>query len=288
MGTIRKKLHSRSGASISYALLLFLVCAVIGSVVLAAGMAAAGRVSALPEADQRYYSVTSAVELFRESFDGNQYEVKRVYNYTERVVTNYTTVDRDGVITVTTDNVTRTISNRSYSEVAGSPTDPFQRFAQWLVFGDVIDHQSNSAWSQSSPALSTDKTGTLELSVSGKDGLKVNVDYRLKPDGTVELSFYNADGSTTGNTFKIKMTLMLQEPIRDTHSGPTRTGVPSDSTVSGEAVTTTEEPVGDETVGHTIVTTPHVRTVVTSYQEEKTTKMIWTVTEVKVEGGGIT
>ena len=45
------------------ALLLFLVCAVIGAVVLTAATASAGRLSGLAGMDQRYYSVSSAAEL---------------------------------------------------------------------------------------------------------------------------------------------------------------------------------------------------------------------------------
>ena len=72
---IRAKLKDNTGASITYALLLFLVCAVVGSVVLAAGTAAAGRMSQSVESDQRYYSVTSAARLFRELIDGKNVKV---------------------------------------------------------------------------------------------------------------------------------------------------------------------------------------------------------------------
>ncbi len=71
------KLRSGRGASITFALLLFLVCAVIGSVVLAAGTAAAGRISQLAQADGRYYAVTSAAKLFREELDGKSYTIER-------------------------------------------------------------------------------------------------------------------------------------------------------------------------------------------------------------------
>ena len=60
-----KKLKSNNGASISISLLLFLVCAVIGAVVLTAATASAGRLSDLAEMDQRYYSVSSAAELLK-------------------------------------------------------------------------------------------------------------------------------------------------------------------------------------------------------------------------------
>lgn len=65
-----KKLHDRRGASLSFALLLFLVCAAVGSVVLASATAAAGRASGLPEYDRRYFAVTSAADLLRETIGG--------------------------------------------------------------------------------------------------------------------------------------------------------------------------------------------------------------------------
>lgn len=63
MHTVNNKLRSRRGASITFALLLFLVCAVVGSVVLAAGTAASGRLAKLAESEQRFYAVNSAAEL---------------------------------------------------------------------------------------------------------------------------------------------------------------------------------------------------------------------------------
>ena len=71
MKRIRRKLNSRKGASITYALLIFLVCAVVGSAVLVAGTAASGRMSEVAEYDQRYYAVTSAARLMIDMIDDN-------------------------------------------------------------------------------------------------------------------------------------------------------------------------------------------------------------------------
>ena len=70
MRNVRRKLGSQAGASITFALLLFLVCAVISSVVIVAATAAGGRLSKLAEMDQRYYAVTSAAELLKHEIDG--------------------------------------------------------------------------------------------------------------------------------------------------------------------------------------------------------------------------
>lgn len=70
MNAMTHKLSNRRGASITYALLIFLVCAVVSSVVIVAGTAAAGRMANLAQSDQRYYAVTSAAELLKELIQG--------------------------------------------------------------------------------------------------------------------------------------------------------------------------------------------------------------------------
>jgi len=76
MQLIKKKIQSRRGASLTYALLLFLVCAVVGSVVLTAGTAASGRLSQIAEMDQRYYSVNSAARLLVDMLENTEIRVE--------------------------------------------------------------------------------------------------------------------------------------------------------------------------------------------------------------------
>lgn len=80
---ITHKVRSTDGASLSIALLLFLVCAVVGSVVLAAATAASGRLAKMAEMDQRYYSVTSAAELLAEELNDIQVTVLQKKGVTE-------------------------------------------------------------------------------------------------------------------------------------------------------------------------------------------------------------
>lgn len=80
-----RKLKSENGASLSFALLLFLVCAVVGSVILTSGTAASGRLSRLRDMDARYYSVNSAAYLIRDLMDG-------------QIVNGFHEVDKDGKI----------------------------------------------------------------------------------------------------------------------------------------------------------------------------------------------
>ena len=60
---ITKKLKSSSGASLSFALLFFIMCATIGSIILVAATTASGRLKNLQEDDQTYFATSSAAEL---------------------------------------------------------------------------------------------------------------------------------------------------------------------------------------------------------------------------------
>ncbi len=78
MRAIQKKIRSQRGASITFALLLFLVCAVLSSVVIVAATSASGRISKLAESDQRYYAVTSAAELLRDVMKDKSVSIVKV------------------------------------------------------------------------------------------------------------------------------------------------------------------------------------------------------------------
>ena len=75
---VHNKICSRKGASITFALLAFLVCAVVGSVVLSAAITTSGRASGIAEMDQRYYAVSSAAQLFRDALDKQEFVVERI------------------------------------------------------------------------------------------------------------------------------------------------------------------------------------------------------------------
>ena len=69
MRNIKQKLNSQRGASITWALLIFLVCSVIGSAVLVAGTVASGQMAKAAESDQRYYAVNSAARMLIDMVD---------------------------------------------------------------------------------------------------------------------------------------------------------------------------------------------------------------------------
>ena len=64
---IRNKIRSESGASLAAALLFFIVCAVVGSIIIAVAMSSAGRMSGITSADNQRYALESARSLIEET-----------------------------------------------------------------------------------------------------------------------------------------------------------------------------------------------------------------------------
>ena len=98
-GNVLKKLRSSKGASLTFALLAFLVCAVISAVLLASASAASGRASKLAETDQRYYAVTSAAQLFCDALEDKtthtpkEFVIERVRTDKSVTQTKYTEIE---------------------------------------------------------------------------------------------------------------------------------------------------------------------------------------------------
>lgn len=75
---IRTKLKSRSGASLVLAILVFLICALVGSTVLAAAGSASGTITNTWEADRQVYLMKSAAEMFNPGFEGKIWKKSEV------------------------------------------------------------------------------------------------------------------------------------------------------------------------------------------------------------------
>lgn len=172
--SFRKKLKSSAGASITFALLLFLVCAVVGSVVLAAGTAASGRFSKLAEMDRRRASVNSAAELIVGLIDG-----KCVTKVTE------TTSEYTETVTYNSDG-TETRSTGPSSPVGSTTTES----------GDTFFLLRSTA-----AGIGTASTSTLDLThipESGSavvaDALTVKADVTVDDKGSMTVVVYNCEG----------------------------------------------------------------------------------------------
>jgi type II secretory pathway component PulK len=75
MARMRQKLHSRRGASILLALVLFLVASTVISVILSASLTAARRLEDDRAREQEYIAVSSAAKFFAKALERASYSI---------------------------------------------------------------------------------------------------------------------------------------------------------------------------------------------------------------------
>lgn len=204
-GAIIRKLKSERGATLSMALLLFMVCAVVGGVILAAATASGGRLSQLAEMDQRYYSVTSAAKLLGEELSGKTVTIER----TETTTTIYTTRNVEGKIEITQSKNGPVYSAKVDPEDAEAAWKYLKGLAEHLMFGDDSARNTGAimGYSFSNGNVKYDDIDmTLSISdTSLKDiSLKVKGKVDMESDGTLIIYLYNESSiepeSTSGPT----------------------------------------------------------------------------------------
>lgn len=129
MRNIGKKLQAQSGASLSLALLFFVLCAVAGSIVLSAASAALGRTQNVAQKDQRSYAVESAARLLSGEFQDlgtlRITEKRTINQYVRTTTTSTTTTNDNGTPNDPSDDVTQTqtqtTSETFYTVYYGGP-----------------------------------------------------------------------------------------------------------------------------------------------------------------------
>ena len=201
-----EKLKSSRGASLMMALLLFLVCAVLGSVVLVAGTASAGRFANLSKMEQRYFAVNSAAELLRtELCGGDPLVITR-----EKTVTKHTpiTVAEDGTVSYGQAEEDDPRYSCELPTISGGDKAAQLRylFARYLVFGtetvsfpdDLTEEQYNH-----DPKAANDEIPDFTIEVDGKEELAVDIEVRIKENGQLELNLENHQGS---EKYRLRMT----------------------------------------------------------------------------------
>jgi len=79
MHRIYRKLHSTSGASLLIALLFFLICVTVGSLILTAASASSAKTKDRYSNEQHYLAVASAARLLKDRMGGYTYTVGRTW-----------------------------------------------------------------------------------------------------------------------------------------------------------------------------------------------------------------
>ena len=210
-----EKLNSDRGASLMLALLAFLICAVLGSVVLTAGTASSGRFAELGNMEQRYYAVTSAAELLRRDLcaqSGTKVECSKVS--TMKTVTAYT-VDEDGVFhpgAVSGPELDPSVSPNPLYTFPAAPANLSEQLAQYLTFG-ADGPADDVKWNRfiGTAAVPSFNVPDMTLTVTPEGGspdagLAVNVKSTMNADGTLTLEISN-DKDKAKTQYTLKMTL---------------------------------------------------------------------------------
>ena len=287
------KIKSDSGVTILFALLVLLVCVVVASVILTASTAASGRTSQLEKMDQRYYSVTSAVDFIRDAFSDKELQIDRYEKLTTVEVTT-TTQTGTGDISSTT----KTKETKKYQFVYDEPEDCTFLLSDSIllyVFGNVtradlppfsetysyeegwLGEDYENFFIKNPPGISSEVSRELNLkhdtaAASGTKADKIKsegsafdvaLSSKLKVDGDLDLTFVNNNGEKDKYSLRLRMNASSQntensEVVEHTLNSS------SSTSGSGDSATTT-------------VTTTETTVVVT----KKTTTMKWTPGPVK-------
>lgn len=201
MNRIKKKLRSQTGASLTFALLLFLVCAVVGSAVLVAGTAASGRMSKIAESDQRYYSVNSAARLLIELLEKDEIRVETAESGSGEANTYYIGEDKITTSTLALEMAKQAMELRKPAEDSDGDDQG----------GSDPDEQEEDEGTEINLTL----TATTET--PGEGMLEANLDADIKgklfSNGDLQLAVSNAlpssESETTADSTKYTITLYL-------------------------------------------------------------------------------
>lgn len=203
--TAAAKLRSKTGASITFALLLFLVCAALSAVVLVAATTASGRMSNLAQTDQRYYSVTSAACAVRDMLGNGTVTVITLQGVAAPLTFN------KPLNQIKNTDIGMAVDNLADNDAAQDPKakDTGGKMTT-STFSAYLADMCKKAVSENAVQK---RTLTLSSDFSGeKDPLGVTIDAEADAAGKVTLMIYN----TEGKPYKMMMVF----------SSKTRTGNP--------------------------------------------------------------
>ena len=225
------KIRSNRGASLIFALLLFLVCTVIGSVVLAAGTASAGRMSKLGESDQRYYSVASAAQLLareltdkeirivrtRQETETTKYDIEddkltpkagfpeKTYAY-ETTLYRRNTTDTGEYIFESVKKVTDT--DQPFYSTTDDRSFLSERAVNYLFGSQNCNNDIAMGLSFSSSKNKNEESGTFTMEHSNNNEiLKITGKYNVEKDGTIILTLWDKITEEASQHFSLVITL---------------------------------------------------------------------------------
>ena len=199
MNAMKNKIKSQRGASITFALLIFLVCAVVSSVVIVAATTAAGRMSEQADMDERYYAVNAVARQLIDIMDGK--EVVLEYTKTDPSVIAGPTGISDILLAASKGVVQQAIKKESERADITIP----------VTGSTAIKNGEDGAECTAEGILKTD--GTLVFDINAKTD-KNNRVYDLKLTFASTLKNTATDSSKTTASATVKWKLLGAEKTR--------------------------------------------------------------------------
>lgn len=196
-----QKIKSETGASLSMALMLFLVCSVVGAAVLTAASTAAGRISQIRETDQRYYSVASAVQLLIDEIDGESITVER-----RKIVNEFYDIDytSSGAIDLTFKHSDPPVYECGFTDNEAVGKSLLHDAAYSIVWGDKT-LSDNTKWENNInptvtsvaitaktafPGVTT--TGALDVNITATIQTNGNIEFKIDSNGYIGTAVFKA------------------------------------------------------------------------------------------------
>lgn len=325
MQAIRRKLRSRRGASITFALLIFLVCAVVGSVVIAAGTATSGRlagsaesgkVGTMVEMEQRYHTVNSAAELLKKELTSGKTtaEIIKTTETTTKTTSHYDVDANGNVFLSSTDepDVNSTVTYTPKSAVSfsadklktGLPdlTDAEQtilkRFARETLIGGWSESENEKNWKEPvcrPKEAANDNKLPFTITVGDNEDLAVDAEAGFELfgggnsyTGNLTIDLKNHKG---GQKYCVELQFSATNISWKSEETTVTTAPTVETTTAAKTITTTDPDTGEEKQETISYISQIVETTEETVTETKTPNITWKlvgmkVLEQKVENNG--
>jgi len=215
MNAMKNKIKSQRGASITFALLLFLVCAIISGVVIVAATAAAGRMSGQVDMDGRYYAVTAVASKLKNELENQTVTLQ----YQEDKPEEATVVEDVSVLlaTVSKDLLKAVISGNDEVDSGSFITIPVKNSTVGTTNSDgdgKDDTEDNSNEVTCSVSKKVTNSGLLVFDIVATGGNLSKGSYKLSVTFSSKLKYHATDVNKTDKTATLTWKLINLRKIR--------------------------------------------------------------------------
>ena len=185
---ISKKLKSNDGATLFFALLFFVLCAVAGSIVLSSASGVSGELASLNNNDTDYYSVSSASRYLADVLSESEFQItdikEEVYAHT-----------RDGLATQTNyidGDLCQIKDDIQYS-------DTFMVSKLRTCFSEYLELEAENRWQSGVifkyKGQSVVDHATYALTIDGLDAKDTDINFNIDNSGTISMVIKPEGGS---------------------------------------------------------------------------------------------